>query len=79
LSAPTLYFFISNFLYWITGGTDIRTQLPLNRTFDGLLQAYNQGLPFYKGYVLGTLFFSGVFFGMYYLLKRMAPAVEQPA
>jgi hypothetical protein len=79
LSAPTLYFFISNFLYWITSGTDIRTQLPLNRTVDGLLQAYNQGLPFYKGYVQGTLFFSGVFFGMYYLLKRMAPAVEQPA
>lgn len=73
VAAPTLYFLVSNLLYWTGGGTDIRTQLPLSRDFDGLLQSYNQGLPFYKGYVLSTLIFSAIFFGVFYLLQRVFP------
>ncbi|HVZ55538.1 MAG TPA: DUF6580 family putative transport protein [Chitinophagaceae bacterium] len=79
LGAPTLYFLISNLLYWTGGGTDIRTQLPLSRGMDGLLQSYNQALPFYQGAVLGTLFFSTLFFGVYYLLNRPAAAAHRTA
>lgn len=67
---PTVYYLAVDFLYWLTGGRDVVTQLPLTRDFRGLMQAYIQGWPFYRGYVLGTLFFSAVLFGGYYLLTR---------
>lgn len=64
--APTVYFLLSNFEVWIGGGGYNRA-----KTFGGLLQCYNDGLPFYKGYVLGTVFFSIVLFGAYYVYQKM--------
>src|ERR1700704_4868477 len=66
LIAPTLYFLASNFFVWLsaTGG------LQRPQTFNGLLMCYNDGLPFYKGYILGTLFFSAILFGGYYLITK---------
>ncbi|HUQ96066.1 MAG TPA: DUF6580 family putative transport protein [Chitinophagaceae bacterium] len=63
--APSLYFLLSNFQVWIGGGG-----LQRPKTFDGLMQCYADGAPFYKGYLLGTLFFSIVLFGIYFLYKR---------
>jgi hypothetical protein len=63
--APTLYFLLSNLQVWIGGGGYGRP-----KTFDGLLQCYADGLPFYRGYLLGTLFFSVVLFGLYFLFQR---------
>lgn len=65
--APTVYFLLSNFQVWIGGGG-------LNRakTFNGLLQCYADGLPFYRGYLLGTIFFSLVLFGSYFLFQKQA-------
>lgn len=67
LIAPTVYFLLSNFQVWLGGGG-------LNRpkTWEGLLQCYTDGLPFYQGYILGTAFFSLVFFGAYFLFARKA-------
>lgn len=66
LIAPTLYFIASNFFVWLsaTGGF----QRP--KTLSGLLMCYNDGLPFYKGYILGTLVFSAILFGGYYLVTK---------
>jgi hypothetical protein len=50
--APTVYFLLSNFQVWIGGGGYNRP-----KTFEGLLQCYADGLPFYKGYLLGTCSF----------------------
>ncbi len=70
LAAPTVFFLLSNFITW-SGmmGSGLRG---LNRpfTFQGLLMAYGDGLIFYKGSILATLFFSTVLFGGYYLLTR---------
>ena len=66
--ASTLFFFCSNFSYWAGGGPDIRTNLPLDKSFAGLLQSYTQALPFYQGCLISTLVFSAVLFGGYYLL-----------
>lgn len=63
--APTVYFLLSNFQVWIGGGG-----LQRPKTFTGLLQCYADGLPFYKGYLLGTIFFSIVLFGLYFLFQR---------
>jgi hypothetical protein len=65
-AAPTAYFLISNFLVWLspTGG------LQRPKTFDGLMMCFADGLPFYKNSIAGTLFFSALFFGGYYLIKQ---------
>jgi hypothetical protein len=40
------------------------------KTFSGLMQTYIDGLPFFQTSLYGTLFFSAVLFGGYYLVKR---------
>jgi hypothetical protein len=50
---------------------------PLN--FEGLLMAWNDGLPFYKGALLATLFFSTLLFGGYYLLTKNNTAAAKAA
>jgi hypothetical protein len=63
--APTAFFLVSNFATWIGGGG---YQRPKN--FSGLMQAYADGVPFYTNSIAGTLFFSIILFGGYYLLNR---------
>jgi hypothetical protein len=77
LIAPTIYFLLSNFQVWIGGGGYNRP-----KTFSGLMQCYADGLPFYSGvfdpqlvpyysgYLTGTIFFSTILFGLYFLYKQ---------
>jgi hypothetical protein len=67
--APTVYFLLSNFQVWLGGGGLMRP-----KTFDGLLQCYADGAPFYKGYLLGTLFFTTILFGLYFLVQKKREA-----
>jgi hypothetical protein len=72
LAAPVVYFLASNFLVWAGGGGYFRP-----KTFSGLVQTYVDGLPFFQTSLYGTIFFSVVLFGGYFLLKRYV--VRQPA
>ncbi|HMO60690.1 MAG TPA: hypothetical protein PKC39_04775 [Ferruginibacter sp.] len=63
------YFVLSNFTVWIGGGLDINN-VPYPKTFNGLMYCFAAGLPFLKGMLTGTLFFSAVLFGGYYLLQK---------
>ena len=65
IAAPVLYFLASYFLVWAGGGGYFRP-----KTFQGLMQVYTDGLPFFQTSLYGTLFFSAVLFGGSYLLKR---------
>jgi hypothetical protein len=65
LAGPSIFFLLSNFIVWMGGGG-----LNRPRTFEGLMMCYNDALPFYRNSLLGTLFFSTVLFGGYFLLKR---------
>src|SRR5450755_3652894 len=67
LAAPTIYYFLSNFLVWASN-SNIRG-LDRPKTFNGLMLCYVDGLPFYKMSLLGTLFFSTVLFGSYIFAK----------
>jgi hypothetical protein len=73
LAAPTFYFIVSNFTVWLGGGGFKRP-----KTFDGLIQCYGDAIAFYRtnGWYanewVGTLLFSGVLFGAYYLLNNYA-------
>lgn len=67
LLAPTAFFLVSNFLLWANGGG-----LHRPKTGAGLIQCYTDALPFYGGSLAGTVVFSAILFGCYYLLNRPA-------
>jgi hypothetical protein len=60
LAAPSAYFLISNFLVWINGGGYQRVRL---------IDAYADGVPFYRMSLAATLLFSSVLFGIYFLIR----------
>jgi len=69
IMAPTAYFIVSNFAVWLGGGGWFRP-----KTFSGLIMTYTDGLPFYRGSVEGTIVFSVLLFGGYYIISRIATA-----
>jgi hypothetical protein len=78
LIAPTVFFLLSNFITWSGMAGGLRgLNRPLN--FEGLLMALNDGLPFYKGALLATLFFSTLLFGGYYILTKNNTAATKAA
>lgn len=72
LIAPVYFFVISNFMVWVGIGTVLYP-----RTLAGLVDCYTQALPFFKGSVYSTLFFSAIFFGVYYLVNRQSAKKEK--
>ena len=60
LAGPVLYFLASNGIVWLGGGGYNRP-----KTFDGLIQCLNDGLPFFRGSLYATFLFSALFFGGY--------------
>ena len=65
----TFYFVASNFVVWIGGGLGL-DNLPYAKTWDGLMTCLAAGIPFYKGSLFATLFFSAIFFGGYFLINK---------
>jgi Family of unknown function (DUF6580) len=59
-----IFFLVTNFAAWLE-----QTQ-PYGYGFDGLMKSYAEGLPFYRGTLIGDLGFSGVFFGAHAWLAR---------
>jgi len=68
LLASILFFLITNFGVWAAG--------MYGHGLDGLLTSYIMGLPFFRGTLVGDLFYTGVFFGGYELVLRL---VKKPA
>jgi hypothetical protein len=64
LAASVSFFVISNAMVWMVW----RDMYPA--TFHGLTLAYVAGLPFFRNTVVSDLLFTGVFFGLGYLLQR---------
>jgi hypothetical protein len=69
LVASTLFFVISNLGVWALDAL-------YPRTFAGLADCYVMAIPFFGNQILGDLFYSGVIFGAYALLKRSVPALS---
>jgi len=69
LAGPTVFFILSNFIDWAVGGLDINNQ-PYPKTFAGLTNCYQSAVPFYAWSLVATLLFSGLFFGVYYLMNK---------
>ena len=75
LAGAVFFYLTSNFFDWIGGGLDINNQ-PYPKTFQGLVDCFVAGLPFFRGSVWATLLFNGVFFGCYYLYSRYVERVQ---
>lgn len=65
LTASILFFIITNFAVWAFS--------PLYaKDFFGLVQSYTMAIPFFRNTLLGDLFYTGVFFGGFELVKSLA-------
>ena len=64
--SSVLFFLITNFGSWLLIGV-------YSREIDGLLQAYIAGVPFFRNTLLGNLFFSSMFFGVFYWMQGRWP------
>ena len=69
LCSSLLFFVITNFGVWISG-----SMYPLS--LDGLLMCYLAALPFYKGTLLGFIFYSSFLFGAYESLKQLKLSIN---
>lgn len=48
-----------------------------SKDFTGLMAAYTAGIPFFWSTLLGDLFYVGVLFGSYALIKQQVPALQK--
>ena len=64
-----LFFIVSNFGVWITGG--------YSYTLQGLANCYVMAIPFFYGTFLGDIFYSIILFGSYAILKWRMPSMVE--
>lgn len=62
------FFLITNFAVWMGGYYGL--------TINGLLESYVQGLPFFQWTILGDLFYTVAFFGIYGLSSRFSKSAK---
>jgi len=72
ITGSILFFIITNFGVWMAG-----TMYP--PTWEGLTAAYIAAVPFLHNMILGTLFYSAVFFGAFHVAERMIPSIREEA
>lgn len=65
LVSSILFFLITNFGVWAEGAL-------YPKTVQGLLHAYVMGIPFFRNTLIGDMFYTGLFFGTYALIKKVA-------
>jgi hypothetical protein len=70
VTASVSFFVITNFGVWMLG-----TLYP--KTPAGLMESYFAAIPFFQNSLIGDLFFSGVMFGVYELVKHKVPALQK--
>ena len=70
IGGSLLFYLVTNFAVW--AGSPFYPQ-----SFGGLISCYVAALPFFHSSLLGDLFYSGVFFGGYYLAEQYYPALKR--
>lgn len=68
MAASVLFFIVTNFGVWL--------MIPGPHNLATLMVVYELGIPFFKYTLVGDLFFCGVLFGGYELIKRYVPALQ---
>ncbi|MGL4424164.1 MAG: DUF6580 family putative transport protein [Gemmataceae bacterium] len=65
ISGSVCFFVITNFFSWLAQA------LPYGYSFEGLLNCYKMGVPFFRGTFSGDLAFTGILFGAHAVLSRV--------
>lgn len=65
VAAPALYFLVSNFMVWSRA-----SEVVYARSFNGLMNCYEAGLPFYRNSLIATVLFLPVILLLYNYLTR---------
>lgn len=68
LASSVLFFIISNFAVWFSGGI-------YTRDIAGLIECYIAAIPFFGNTLAGDMFYCGVFFGGFYLIEKRYPVL----
>src|SRR5262245_33043840 len=68
VAASVMFYLVTNFGTWL-----MYDMYP--HDFSGLIQSYAEGLEFFRGTLLGDLFYTTVLFGSYILARRRYPAI----
>ena len=71
LASSVLFFIVTNFGVWATGGA---TLYP--KTLDGLMECYTLAIPFFRNTLFGDLVYTGVLFGLFELVNRFVPVTS---
>jgi hypothetical protein len=66
VAASLLFFVVTNLAVWKFSGM-------YPQTLAGLEMCFIAALPFFRGTFVGDLFFSGFFFGVFEMVKKLAP------
>lgn len=74
ITAPVIFFLLSNLFVWIGGAGYSRPH-----TFSGLILCYEDGLPFLRTSIMYTAMFSAILFGGYFLVQRFVIPRKQLA
>ena len=70
ISSSVLFFIITNFAVWVSGGI-----YPLNLL--GLVECFTAAIPFFHYTMLGDLFYVGIFFGAFEFMQYKFPALAE--
>jgi len=62
LTGSVIFFLVTNFAMWAAQGAFPQAIYP--QTWQGLLDCYIMGLPFFRNTIAGDLFYTGAFFGL---------------
>lgn len=63
IGSSVLFFLVTNFSVWAAG--------MYGRGFEGLLASYIAAIPFFRGTLMGNIFYTGLFFGSFELAKSL--------
>lgn len=70
LMGSIVFFFVTNFGVWL-----VQNLYPM--TLAGLRECYVQAIPFFRGTIIGDLFYNFIFFGGFALIRRFVPAFAE--
>lgn len=69
ITSSLLYWLIVDFGVFLFGCTDITTGQTMDHSFASLIKCYAQGAPYMKNFLIGTLIYSGMMFGVFEWMK----------
>lgn len=70
IAATLAYWLIVDFGSFLVGCTDVVSGRTMDYSFRSLVQSYVQGAPYIKNFLIGTLVYSAVMFGILEWMKR---------